>query len=677
MEADYREGLKLLNDEKYEQAATVFRGIIDKEPQNIRAHTQLIHSYHKLGVLDEIEQFYDETFAKDTENPIYSYCKGDILHLKGEASEALEKHTQCSEKINNPLVYLSIGFDYQNLDKKLEALKALQQAIAIEPTYLPTYLALAITCYLFEEYDKFLEYVDEASKLKSADIEYQEMSDDVTHLSIGVNQYISGIQAINRENFEEAFTKLWKAVVQHPRNLMYNQALIYCCSEDIIKLDWAREFYQHLFRNEENAAFSFCLGQIAYYHGQYQEAIKCYDDCLRRKRTHPQVYLVHQNLGFVYLEIDNLEKAEECFREALNAGCKFPESYLACAKLYYDADNLLEASNIINQAMQLDKAFIQKYTENGEKKLEELSYYQALITLEQADIEQAHRQFDGLLNQYPEKALSHAAMGLVYLKTRDFKNARENYLKAFQKEGEVSQKLKGKHLDALVELVKQFPQDDELKYCCGVCYKSNQQHDEAMRMLEMTIQLVPDHAMAYCHLGDLHRQRNETELALMEYGRSLAIQPNLIYAVHGLADIYRSNNNIEALRALADKYPTYVYVLSMLETVLHNMDEWDEVLSILQRILELDENSFAIHYGVVGAIYQQLGHFDETIRSLERLLEFKPDEYMTLELLSKLYLELGQPQQALTHLQRRITMPPPKPVPYFLLGLSYNMLTAY
>lgn len=87
----------------------------------------------------------------------------------------------------------------------------------------------------------------------------------------------------------------------------------------------------------------------------------------------------------------------------------------------------------------------------------------------------------------------------------------------------------------------------------------------------------------------------------------------------------------------------------------------------MQRALELDENSFAAHYGL-GRLLAREGKLNEALTHLKRGLSLNPTPEMHY-LVGRTYWEQGSTDKALKHFQKAVRLDPRFDVAFYSLGL--------
>ncbi len=162
-------------------------------------------------------------------------------------------------------------------------------------------------------------------------------------------------------------------------------------------------------------------------------------------------------------------------------------------------------------------------------------------------------------------------------------------------------------------------------YLRGISYPfSNEGHQLAVEMLQKSIQLVPNYAPAYAHLGN-HRRLLEQhgrvvpaglEKAEWYYEKALALNPELIEALNNLSGLYTETNRIE------------------------------KAVLVTRKMLKINPNNAQAHFSL-GYIYRYAGMLDEAIKEMEIALTISPNNSRFRSIIAT-YVSAGRYKEALS-----------------------------
>jgi len=183
-------------------------------------------------------------------------------------------------------------------------------------------------------------------------------------------------------------------------------------------------------------------------------------------------------------------------------------------------------------------------------------------------------------------------------------------------------------------------------YQKGVVAVQAGRYSEAVALLEMAIELDPNHADAYYELGRAH-------FKLQQYGQAIA----------------RLQKAIQLKPEYADAYILTGWSHFWLQ-------QYDEALLHFQRGVELSPNDPGAQCGL-GITLSRLGRHKEGIARLERAIELEPYYVDGHYYLGLAYLQRQQYDHAVAGLQKAVELKPDHAEAYIALGWSYRGLERY
>lgn len=162
-------------------------------------------------------------------------------------------------------------------------------------------------------------------------------------------------------------------------------------------------------------------------------------------------------------------------------------------------------------------------------------------------------------------------------------------------------------------------------YLRGISYpQSNEGHKLSTEMLLKSIELDPNYAPSYAHLGHHRRLLEQHGRIVLNglkstewyYQKALELNPNQFDALSNLSGLYVETNRIE------------------------------EALIITRKMLEIDPHNANSHFSL-GYIYRYAGMLDEAIESMETALEIDPNNTRFRSIIST-YCSAGKYEKALS-----------------------------
>lgn len=167
----------------------------------------------------------------------------------------------------------------------------------------------------------------------------------------------------------------------------------------------------------EKAFDAYALGLRAYYAGNYDDALKNYNDALQIKPTHTGFLY---NRGLCYVKMGNQNMARFDFRKIVSIDSNYVEAWnqlalLAAAEKKYD-----DALEMVNHALRVAPNNINALAESG------LLYYY------QRKNEYALQAFSHAIEVSPEDDQLYYKRGLVYMNQENFLAAIKDFSKAYE-----------------------------------------------------------------------------------------------------------------------------------------------------------------------------------------------------------------------------------------------------
>jgi predicted Zn-dependent protease len=171
----------------------------------------------------------------------------------------------------------------------------------------------------------------------------------------------------------------------------------------------------------------------------------------------------------------------------------------------------------------------------------------------------------------------------------------------------------------------------------------------AFQALARFQQMEPDSAKSHVLLGDIYHQLERNEEAQVEFSRALALDPQDLAAMLGLATVYLSNNNIEGAAnltagALLNHPDDPELNLIMAQVKLAN-NQFADALPYLEKSLHAKPQMLPRVHALMGKAYAELGRTQEAIEQLK--MGASSDEDGAIQyLLARLYRKTGDNQDA-------------------------------
>ena len=171
LKEDLREGNKLFNEEKYEEAVEAYKHVVEESPDTYIVYMNIGNCYFQMEKYDQAEEYYKKVLEKDPKNQEAMLLIGNCYSNRGDEKKALEWYNKIEfEKIDDPTVLFNIGSNFYTQSKFEEALKYYKKAVEIRKNFLDaiyqlglTYLTLGNSQDAIKTFDNYLKF-DQDSK---------------------------------------------------------------------------------------------------------------------------------------------------------------------------------------------------------------------------------------------------------------------------------------------------------------------------------------------------------------------------------------------------------------------------------------------------------------------------------------------------------------------------------
>ena len=165
-------GNDLFDNEKYEEAISVYESIIDEFPDAYIIQKNIGNAYFKMEQYELAEEFYRKVLEKDPEDHESMLSIGNTYMNRGQDAKALEWYNKIEfEKITDPLVLFNVGSNFYSQGQHQEALKYYRKSVEIKGDFLDALYQLGLVNLTLgnnqeaiEVFQEYLKYDTESGK---------------------------------------------------------------------------------------------------------------------------------------------------------------------------------------------------------------------------------------------------------------------------------------------------------------------------------------------------------------------------------------------------------------------------------------------------------------------------------------------------------------------------------
>lgn len=304
----------------------------------------------------------------------------------------------------------------------------------------------------------------------------------------------------------------------------------------------------------------------------------------------------HYNLGRIYLNKKEYDKAEQEFKKALSFNPNFKFALYFLARTY-------EEQNRIEEAIQCLKRNISSSPEV----LPETYILLTNLYIKKGEPEAAEKILQSALSLRKEVSEIHTGLGLIYEKIGDMEKAEKEYLKALE--------LNPLDFSAIRKLFSLYIRQNRPQEAEKVIQKAS------------TLPDIPDNALY--EGGMMCLQNKRFDLAEKIFKDLLKRSPQNPIVIINLGFCYAYQGRLEEAKSMfekaAEKIPDNPKILYNIGTLYAKTGEPEEALKYYKKALETGERMPQI-YNAMGKVYFRLGDKRSSLEMLKKSLQLDPNQ---------------------------------------------------
>jgi protein O-GlcNAc transferase len=279
------------------QAETIWRKVLQVEPNNGKAYNNLGNALRRQGKLPEALAAHQKALQLNPNDAEAYVGIGNVLNAQGKQQEALacyKKALQLNPKLAT--AYNSLGIALRGQKKLDEAVAAYQKAIELDPKYAYAYYNLG-------------NVLSDQKKLDEAVAAYQKAIQLNPKFAAAYNNLGNALRVQKRK--EEAVGAYQKAIELDPKS-----ATAYNNLGGVLKLDEAVAAYQKAIELDPKYAYAYYnLGIVLRGQKKLDEAVAAYQKAIELDPKDAAAYI---SLGIALYDQKKLEQAISNYKTALS-----------------------------------------------------------------------------------------------------------------------------------------------------------------------------------------------------------------------------------------------------------------------------------------------------------------------------------------------------------------------
>ncbi|MDC0599574.1 tetratricopeptide repeat protein, partial [Candidatus Pseudothioglobus singularis] len=236
------------------------------------------------------------------------------------------------------------------------------------------------------------------------------------------------------------------------------------------------------------------LGNLYKDLGQADKALESYRKAIEIK---PNFAHAHNNLGNAFKDLENYKDAIKCYKKAITINPSFPEAHNNLGNVFKDIGELDDAVKSYKKALELDK------------NLYEACYNLGVVFIQLKRFNEAIKSFQNAIEINPNFAKSYNNLGSSLMSLGRLNEAINFFKKSLDVDDE--------YVNGLNNLGNALTDLGQLK--------------AGAKLIEKAIKIDPNFAEAYNSLGNIFKKFKKRDKALNCYERAFAIKPDMDFVL--------------------------------------------------------------------------------------------------------------------------------------------------
>ena len=172
LKEEYKKGIDLFNEGKYEESIPIFNTIIEKFPDAYIVYMNIGHSYFQMENYDEAEKYYMQVLEREAGHVETLIGLGNCYMNRGDIEKAMEWYNKIEfEKIEDATVLYNVGTIFYNNSKFDDALKYYKKAVEVQEDFLDaiyqlglSYLNKGANAEALSQFENYLKFDSDSAK---------------------------------------------------------------------------------------------------------------------------------------------------------------------------------------------------------------------------------------------------------------------------------------------------------------------------------------------------------------------------------------------------------------------------------------------------------------------------------------------------------------------------------
>jgi tetratricopeptide (TPR) repeat protein len=524
-------GRLLLAARDFNKSEEDARFVLSKDPKNMAAYRLLGASLTNEQKLNEALDAYLQVVNLLASDP-HSYVDLASIEIALQHLSDAEIHLKLAAGIDPKSVEVinALANLYLLENKPPQAEEALRAGVLNNP------LAL-------ELYVKWASVLTNSGKVSEADGVLDKLRNKMPNsleAAIAIGDYYA-----QRPELEKAVSEYKRGLSISAGNIDVEKRLeeLYLI---LNRTDEAAKLDQQLAKQPaKDVSIDIAHGRLLLSQGKHVEALIVLQKAVTAA---PDLAQAHYYLGLAYWQTGSIGQASSQFQQAAKLAPNFPLPLQSLVQLAL-------SQNSPSQAEAYAQELVQKFPANTDGRV-----ILGEILLHRGQPRLAEEQFIAAGRIAPKRADLHMDLGRVYAAETKMNQAEHEFETAAQLDPSNTSVL-ASHADVLVarqqrpraiamvqEFVDAHPDSATAHLILGTLQADDKNIDAARAELEVAIRMDATNIQSYLQLARVYQAQNQTEAAIRQYHKALALQPNSAAIIALIGNLYLDEGHLDSAR---------------------------------------------------------------------------------------------------------------------------------
>jgi len=349
----------------------------------------------------------------------------------------------------------------------------------------------------------------------------------------------------------------------------------------------------------------------------------------------------YNDKGIEFFKADNLDKAEDYFKKAIQLRPMDPRGYNNLANVEYKRGNLLKAKEYALKAVETDPNFAQGY------------YNLALISKKENDFEREIYYLNRAIAANPKYYQAYFARGLAYYSRGNSEKAKYNFTEVLS--------LRNDHYLASQNL--------------GIIYANELNYPQAEKYLQQAVRLNKNNSQSYFYLGYVQQHSGKISQSIENLQTALEINPTNYRAYVELSRSYLANNEpdraLQILKTAAEKAPENAEIYNYLGLMNLKFSHYDDACLAFQKAVQKNGER-PLYYYNLSQCYLCLGKRKESNLAFQKAVSIIPVTVQDYIDLAEIFFDRGMTSYSIETIKTGISQLPKDDYLHLVLSDFYQ-----